>query len=453
MSRRTRGSTTQVRVKERGLGGVRLELSLAEDSNLPIALLDGSSHVVRYANPALLDLDAIANDGSEAHALVGKRLANSFESPELLERMLERVFETGCPEYLCAATLVTGRGRAFSATVSACLLHGDGTDAGALLVQVLLAETASHRAASDDSGHDVELRSRGSVVPIARRVVQRPRNRDSQAGRASMPPSHERQRGLRRALCRDVRHPRVPGRDRSARARAPAAAIPRAHHSRFTRPLVVCAPRGRSHHRSAAAGGGHTRSASVDFEEFASRRPHAARLAGRAQPQGGPVARPAPGLHLGKCDIVSIAREVVDELSAVHGNRFVLECGIRVCAGVWSADELRRSLWNLLINALEYGSDGAPITVCIERTSVGVALSVRNSGRRFPSRIRLRLFTPFTQSRAGAPNGMPSWGLGLALVRGCAEAHGGHVRVESRANVTTFTIEIPLDARPHQDLS
>jgi len=40
------------------------------------------------------------------------------------------------------------------------------------------------------------------------------------------------------------------------------------------------------------------------------------------------------------------------------------------------------------------------------------------------------------------------------LVHGCAEAHGGRVRVDrDAATGTTFTLELPLDARPHQPRS
>ena len=44
-----------------------------------------------------------------------------------------------------------------------------------------------------------------------------------------------------------------------------------------------------------------------------------------------------------------------------------------------------------------------------------------------------------------------SMGLGLMLVYGCANAHGGEVSVVSTpAEGTTFTLDLPLDARPYQ---
>jgi signal transduction histidine kinase len=49
-------------------------------------------------------------------------------------------------------------------------------------------------------------------------------------------------------------------------------------------------------------------------------------------------------------------------------------------------------------------------------------------------------------------SGKSGWGLGLAQVRAVAEAHGGSIGVNSVADRgTTFTIDIPLDARRYQD--
>ncbi len=41
------------------------------------------------------------------------------------------------------------------------------------------------------------------------------------------------------------------------------------------------------------------------------------------------------------------------------------------------------------------------------------------------------------------------WGIGLTLVRGVAEAHGGSVQLESsEKSGTVFTVILPIDARP-----
>ena len=87
------------------------------------------------------------------------------------------------------------------------------------------------------------------------------------------------------------------------------------------------------------------------------------------------------------------------------------------------------------------------------RPRVGAAdvrLSVHNFGEPIPSELSEHIFDAFSRQRA-APQAGESWGLGLPLVRACAEAHGGKVAVESSPERgTTFTMTLPLDARPYQ---
>jgi hypothetical protein len=52
---------------------------------------------------------------------------------------------------------------------------------------------------------------------------------------------------------------------------------------------------------------------------------------------------------------------------------------------------------------------------------------------------------------AVAASGRRGWGLGLTLVKGMVEAHGGSITIDSaQGRGTTFVIELPLDARPFQ---
>src|SRR5437773_12300459 len=63
-------------------------------------------------------------------------------------------------------------------------------------------------------------------------------------------------------------------------------------------------------------------------------------------------------------------------------------------------------------------------------------------------------FEPFARTRSAQTGSARGWGLGLTLVHACAEAHGGRVRVDSDAATgTTVTLELLLEARPHQPRS
>ena len=146
-------------------------------------------------------------------------------------------------------------------------------------------------------------------------------------------------------------------------------------------------------------------------------------------------------LRLERCDLGALARNVCEELRLAHGDRFVLRAAPGL-VGYWSTDELRRAIWNLADNAVKYGAKDEPIVIALRSAGETVAIDVHNSGAPISSEDQKHIFDPF--ARAGVPGRPRGWGLGLTLVRGCAEAHGGRVTVEStRENGTTFTIELP----------
>jgi signal transduction histidine kinase len=155
-------------------------------------------------------------------------------------------------------------------------------------------------------------------------------------------------------------------------------------------------------------------------------------------------------LRLDDCDLGQIAYEIVEELHALHGKRIEIG-GDPHLRGVWSADELRRALWNLVTNAVKYGDASRPIRIELHRIGARARVAVHSWGPPIPPEDQTRLFEPFARTRTATRSGRLGWGLGLTLVRGCAEAHGGGVSLESTVeDGTTFTIEIPLDARPYQ---
>jgi signal transduction histidine kinase len=154
--------------------------------------------------------------------------------------------------------------------------------------------------------------------------------------------------------------------------------------------------------------------------------------------------------RLDRCDLVQLTRDVAEELRMVYGDRFVVESDPLV-EGMWSADELRRTLWNLGVNAVKYGAKDQPIELRVHRLDGHALAAVHNWGTPIAPEDQKHMFDPFARTRTGVESGTVGWGLGLALVAGCAEAHGGTVRVTSNAEEgTTFTITIPLDARPYQ---
>ncbi|MFT3776038.1 MAG: HAMP domain-containing sensor histidine kinase [Minicystis sp.] len=149
-------------------------------------------------------------------------------------------------------------------------------------------------------------------------------------------------------------------------------------------------------------------------------------------------------LVLAEHDLGTILLDVTGELSAEHPGRVVtrVDEGVR---GVWDGAVLRRAIWNLVSNALKYGAKDAPVDVRASLRSDGVEVTVHNEGAPIPEDKQATLFEPFTRA-AGTGAG---WGLGLTLVRGAAESHGGSIHVDSAAGRgTTFTMRLPHTAEP-----
>jgi signal transduction histidine kinase/CheY-like chemotaxis protein len=155
-------------------------------------------------------------------------------------------------------------------------------------------------------------------------------------------------------------------------------------------------------------------------------------------------------LRLNECDLADLVRSLAEELSTIHGKRFILNLDHDV-RGIWDAEQLRRAVWNLAINAVKYGAADKPITISAKHEAAAVELSVHNYGPAIPSKDQIYLFDPFARTRQAQSGGQIGWGLGLTLVRGCAEAHGGTISVQSStASGTTFTLHLPLDSRPYE---
>jgi two-component system, NtrC family, sensor histidine kinase HydH len=104
-------------------------------------------------------------------------------------------------------------------------------------------------------------------------------------------------------------------------------------------------------------------------------------------------------------------------------------------------EQLRRALDNLLLNALRHVGEGGHVTVVARRTDAHgrahLRIAVSDDGPGVPAAQRERIFEPFV---TGRPDGS---GLGLAVVREIASAHGGRAWLDDMPQGACFVIEIP----------
>ncbi|AKF86245.1 hypothetical protein MFUL124B02_23945 [Myxococcus fulvus 124B02] len=155
-------------------------------------------------------------------------------------------------------------------------------------------------------------------------------------------------------------------------------------------------------------------------------------------------------LTLQECDLVEVVRQAVENQKAEHGERFVLVAPEPV-RGHFAPEPLRRAVENLTGNAVKYGSSERPITITVRQTHESALILVHNHGGHIPVERQEQLFQAFQRLPEAEAGGKRGWGLGLAQVRGAAESHGGSIAVDSLPERgTSFTIDIPKDARPFQ---
>jgi signal transduction histidine kinase len=106
--------------------------------------------------------------------------------------------------------------------------------------------------------------------------------------------------------------------------------------------------------------------------------------------------------------------------------------------------ELREAVGNLLANAVAAIPQGGTVTVRTKSLATEMLLEVSDTGPGLTAEARRRCFEPFYRAN---PHG--DKGLGLAIVHGIVERHGGRIEVQSQTGQgTTFAIRLPI--RPHQ---
>jgi signal transduction histidine kinase len=114
----------------------------------------------------------------------------------------------------------------------------------------------------------------------------------------------------------------------------------------------------------------------------------------------------------------------------------------------WDRDKMRQAVVNLLSNAVKFTPEGGRITLRVEPGGADrLSISVEDTGIGISDDHLPFVFDAFYQVDGSSTREFGGAGLGLAIVRSFAEAHGGKVQVRSKPGAgTTFTMTLPLRA-------
>lgn len=109
------------------------------------------------------------------------------------------------------------------------------------------------------------------------------------------------------------------------------------------------------------------------------------------------------------------------------------------------AVKVRRSLGNLLSNAVRYGNSRVEVSAAL--LDAQIVVDVDDDGPGVPEADRERIFAPFTRLDAARARDTGGIGLGLAIAREIAEAHGGSLIADkSPLGGARFRWRLPLPA-------
>lgn len=150
-------------------------------------------------------------------------------------------------------------------------------------------------------------------------------------------------------------------------------------------------------------------------------------------------------------DLAALAAEIISRFvdgEAVQGGALRFHAREPVI-GHWDRLRLDQVITNLVSNAIKYGNRN-PIDISVTRREEIAVFSVRDSGIGISAAAQTRIFDRYERAVEGRNYG--GFGLGLWIARQVVEAHRGTIRVESAPEVgSTFTVELPCNARLHDD--
>ena len=117
-------------------------------------------------------------------------------------------------------------------------------------------------------------------------------------------------------------------------------------------------------------------------------------------------------------------------------------CG--TCADIlFDPDKIRQVFLNLFHNAKHAMPDGGTITIsCRPASNKGYhQFTFSDTGTGMSEEIRLKIFEPFFTTKVEGEG----TGMGMSVIHGIIQEHGGKIRVESEEGKgTTFTISLPV---------
>ena len=150
-------------------------------------------------------------------------------------------------------------------------------------------------------------------------------------------------------------------------------------------------------------------------------------------------------------NLIDGVRQMMTHQAEARGLALKLAGGFDLPEVVADRRACKQILINLLSNAIKFTDRGGSVSLGARRVGEQVEIFVRDTGIGISEKDLARLGTPFVQADSGYDRRHEGTGLGLSVVKGLTDLHGGRMFIESRLGEgTCVTIVLPIDGEGTQ---
>jgi signal transduction histidine kinase len=152
-------------------------------------------------------------------------------------------------------------------------------------------------------------------------------------------------------------------------------------------------------------------------------------------------------LNMKNENIVDIIENIVQSVADYIKEKeltIVFDTDIEEIIIACDAEKIERLVLNLISNAIKFTNPGGSVFVKVFSKEDFIEVTVRDTGIGIDEQQLELIFRRFHQVDKSLSRNAEGSGIGLSLAKYIAEAHGGHISVESKINEgSVFSIKIP----------
>ena len=151
-----------------------------------------------------------------------------------------------------------------------------------------------------------------------------------------------------------------------------------------------------------------------------------------------------------RVNLTDVLAEELEELRAIHPDRQIELHVAGDLQGVWDGQRLQQLRGNLVLNALKYGAQDAPVRVMVTCDATHIRINVSNRGPAIERATLARIVDPLMRGEEHRceDDRARNLGLGLYIASEIAKAHNGTIEARSDATETLFSVSLPRAREP-----